>query len=139
MNGKFHFEIESKYFLDSFNANCNFEIEIVYQVKTCNDGVQKKENVVSTQKIGDGPTPFRSGIDEDPSHVDGTRIEAVDQLTEDDPVSENGDQIGELSVRPECRTRARDEPERVNPLSDFFVQIHWTSKQKQKQMKFQID
>ena len=55
--------------------------------------MEEEEDVVAAQEVGDGPTSFRSGVDEDPSHVHGTRIKRVNDLTKDDSISEDGDLI----------------------------------------------
>jgi hypothetical protein len=66
---------------------------MAYQIEAGDDGVEEKKNVVSAQEIRDSPTSLRSGVDENPSHVHGTRIERVNNLTKNDSVSEDGNLI----------------------------------------------
>jgi hypothetical protein len=55
--------------------------------------MEEKEDVVAAQKVGDGPASLRSGVDEDPGHVHGARVERVDDLTKDNSITEDSNLI----------------------------------------------
>ncbi len=52
-----------------------------YQVEVCDDGVEEEEDVVPAEKIGNCPASFGSGVDQNPGHVDGARVQGVNELT----------------------------------------------------------
>ena len=105
-------------------------------MEVCDDGVKEEEDVVPAQEVGDSPAALGSGVDENPGHVDRRRVEAVDQLAENDPIPEDSHQVGQLRVGPEGGARARDQPKREQPLSYFFVKIHAAFKHEGKKLDF---
>ena len=111
-------------------------LKVTDQVEVCDDGVKEEEDVVPAQEVGDSPAALGSGVDENPGHVDRRRVEAVDQLAENDPIPEDSHQVGQLRVGPEGGARARDQSKCEQPLSYFFVKIHAAFKQEGKKLDF---